>query len=210
MYLRCTYVGGWAKESTEHREGKKWPGEGERKPMLPGHAPVGAIFSIVFPKRGRSTERHALDLTNTCMYVRVGFLCKIMKVSMESDCFFYLAFIPRPLPTRLAFIKYSSPCGPRLWVTFKRPWALTQDTTVATPVQNIWFALAQGIGSGSHYVQRSYENLFQQVKRKKSQHKARFEPATFCFTHNSPNHYTTDVHVVAAANHYFPPFINKP
>ena len=35
--------------------------------MLPGHAPVRAIFSIVFPKRGRSTERHALDLTNTCM-----------------------------------------------------------------------------------------------------------------------------------------------
>ena len=31
-------------------------------------------------------------------------------------------------------------------------------------------------------------------------YKARFEPAAFCSTCKSPNHYTTDV--VAAANHY--------
>ena len=56
---------------------------------------------------------------------------------------------------------------------------------------------------------KNLEN-FQQVKRKKkSKHKARFEPATFCSTHKSPNHYTTAV--VAAANHYFPLYIiDKP
>ena len=49
-----------------------------------------------------------------------------------------------------------------------------------------------------------------QVKRKKNQssYEARFKPATFCSTHKSPNHYTTAV--VAAANHYFPPIIDKP
>ena len=64
---------------------------------------------------------------------------------------------------------------------------------------------------GSRYVQRSYENLekFQQVKKKSiAKHKARFKPVTFCSTHKSPNHYTTAV--VAAANHYFPPYIDKP
>ena len=45
-------------------------------------------------------------------------------------------------------------------------------------------------------------------KKKNNKHKARFEPATFCSTHKRPNHYTTAV--VAAANHYFPPFIDKP
>ena len=51
------------------------------------------------------------------------------------------------------------------------------------------------------------ENL-EKVRQVKTKYKARFEPATFCSTHKSPNHYTTAV--VAAANHYFPPIIDKP
>ena len=53
----------------------------------------------------------------------------------------------------------------------------------------------------------AHENLeeFRQVKKKKkTKYKARFEPATFCSTHKSPNHYTTAV--AAAANHYSPPY----
>ena len=45
-----------------------------------------------------------------------------------------------------------------------------------------------------------YENIEISSGKKKSKHKARFEPATFCTTHKSPSHYTTAV--VAAANHY--------
>ena len=65
------------------------------------------------------------------------------------------------------------------------------------------------IGSVLEWLDQSYENLekCRQVK-KKSKYKARFEPATFCSTHKSPNHYITAV--VPAANHYFPHFIDKP
>ena len=41
------------------------------------------------------------------------------------------------------------------------------------------------------------------ISTKKSKHKARFEPATFCSTRKTPNHYTAVV--VTAANHYPPP-----
>ena len=44
--------------------------------------------------------------------------------------------------------------------------------------------------------------------KKKSKCKARFESTTFCSTHKSPNHYTTDV--VTPGNRYFTPFIDKP
>ena len=48
------------------------------------------------------------------------------------------------------------------------------------------------------------------LTEKKSKHKVRLEPATFCSTHKSPNHYTIAVvAVITAANHYFSPFIDK-
>ena len=62
---------------------------------------------------------------------------------------------------------------------------------------------------GSRYVQRSYENLekFREME-KKSKYKARFERYILFHT-QEPQHYTSTT-VVAAANHYFPPFIDKP
>ena len=62
---------------------------------------------------------------------------------------------------------------------------------------------SQLMAKSSYHIRSLCTEILREVE-KKSKHKARFEPATFCSAHTeSPNHYTT-----AVVNHYFyTPFI---